>query len=84
MVNVCLCVETVCELLAATAESFVKPDTSNISDFSMSYHLDCSNLLSRFHEDVEFHFSLGITSLMRRFLGHNGLHYLHSYTSVRI
>ena len=47
----------------------------------MSYHLDCSSLMSGFHEDVEFHFSLGITSLMRRFLAPR---YLASYTSVRI
>jgi len=74
-------VEAVCGLLIATTESFDKPDTSSISDFSMSYHLDCISLLSGFHEDVEFHFSLGITSLMRRFLGHHGPHYL---TSVSI
>ena len=72
------CVDAVCGLLTATTESFDRPDTSNISDFSMSYHLDCISLLSGFNEDIEFHFSLGITSLMRRFLGHHGSHYLAS------
>jgi len=79
----CLCAASVHELLAATSESTERLDISNnISDFSMSYHLDCASLLWGFHEDVEFHFSLGITSLMRRFLGPH--HYFSSFTSVRI
>ena len=80
----CLYVETVRELLASAAESFHSPDVSNVSDFSMSYHLDCSSLLSGFHEDLQFHFSLGITSLMRRFLGPCRPCYLTKHISVRI
>jgi len=80
----CFCVDTVHELLASAAESFHKPDVSSISDFSLSYHLDCSSLLSGFHEDLRFHFSLGITSLMRRFLGPYGPRSLTKHISVRV
>ena len=80
----CFCVDTVYELLASAAESFHKPDVSSISDFSLSYHLDCSSLLSGFHEDLRFHFSLGITSLMRRFLGPYGPRSLTKHISVRV
>lgn len=38
-------------------------------DFEMVYRLDCRNLCSDFQEDISFRFSLGITNLMRRFLG---------------
>lgn len=39
------------------------------SDFMINYRLDCSNLCSDFKEDIGFHFSLGFTSLMKRFSG---------------
>lgn len=39
-------------------------------DFDVAYRLDCRNLCADFQEDIEFHFSLGITALMNRFLGH--------------
>jgi mitofusin len=38
------------------------------SDFTVSYRLDCSNLCSDFHEDIQFKFSLGLTSLWKRFI----------------
>ena len=38
------------------------------SDFAVSYRLDCSNLCSDFREDIEFKFSLGLTSLWQRFV----------------
>ncbi|VDH94543.1 mitofusin, partial [Mytilus galloprovincialis] len=38
-------------------------------NFEMSYKLDCRNLCSEFEEDIQFRFSLGISSLMHRFLG---------------
>lgn len=38
------------------------------SDFTISYHLDCSNLCSDFHEDIRFKFSLGFTSIIEHFL----------------
>jgi len=38
------------------------------SDFTVSYRLDCSNLCSDFHEDIQFKFSLGFTSLWKRFI----------------
>ncbi|RNA43638.1 transmembrane GTPase Marf, partial [Brachionus plicatilis] len=40
-------------------------------DFFITYRIDCSNLCADFKEDVNFHFSLGFTALMRRF-GGNG------------
>ncbi|RNA43637.1 mitofusin-2 isoform X1 [Brachionus plicatilis] len=38
-------------------------------DFYINYRLNCSNLCADFREDISFHFSLGFTSLMRRFTG---------------
>ncbi|XP_071789492.1 mitofusin-2-like [Asterias amurensis] len=38
-------------------------------DFDLSYRLDCQHLFADFSENVEFHFSLGFTALMNRFLG---------------
>ncbi|XP_066462695.1 mitofusin-2 [Eleutherodactylus coqui] len=37
--------------------------------FSLSYDLSCDKLCADFQEDVEFHFSLGWTMLVNRFLG---------------
>lgn len=37
--------------------------------FSLSYDLACDKLCSDFQEDVSFHFSLGWTMLVSRFLG---------------
>ena len=41
-------------------------------DFEPAYRLDCKNLCADFQEDIQFRFSLGITSLMHRFLGQKG------------
>ena len=38
-------------------------------DFEVAYRVDCRNLCADFREDIEFRFSLGITSLVNRFLG---------------
>lgn len=38
-------------------------------DFFINYRIDCSNLCADFKEDISFHFSLGLTALMRRFSG---------------
>lgn len=40
--------------------------------FEMTYHLDCPGLCAGFCEDIEFRFSLGITSLIYRFFGPAG------------
>ncbi|XP_062889530.1 mitofusin-2 [Mobula hypostoma] len=37
--------------------------------FSLSYDLNCDRLCADFQEDIEFHFSLGWTMLVNRFLG---------------
>ena len=38
----------------------------------MSYKLDTQNLCADFHEDIEFHFTLGWHALVRKFLApHN-------------
>jgi mitofusin len=42
-------------------------------DFEMAYRLDCRNLCSDFCEDIEFRFSFGIGTLVRRFLGRAGM-----------
>ena len=38
-------------------------------DFEPAYKLDCRNLCADFQEDIQFRFSLGISSLMQRYLG---------------
>lgn len=40
--------------------------------FNLSYDLNCDKLCSDFQEDVDFHFSLGWTMLVNRFLGPKG------------
>ena len=40
--------------------------------FDLSYRLDTQHLFSDFRENIDFHFSLGLTSLMNRFLGPKG------------
>lgn len=40
-------------------------------EFGIQYNLDCRNLCAEFQEDIEFRFSLGIMTLMRRFLGYS-------------
>ncbi|KAK7866708.1 hypothetical protein R5R35_003245 [Gryllus longicercus] len=40
--------------------------------FEILYRLNCDNLCADFHEDLEFRFSWGITSLINRFAGKQG------------
>ncbi|KAM4703939.1 mitofusin-2 [Rhinophrynus dorsalis] len=48
--------------------------------FNLSYDLSCDKLCADFQEDVEFHFSLGWTMLVNRFLGpKNGRRALMAY-----
>ncbi|KAJ8873529.1 hypothetical protein PR048_024347 [Dryococelus australis] len=51
--------------------------------FEILYRLNCENLCADFHEDLEFRFSLGITTLINRFAG-RGSHKLavRNYTSM--
>lgn len=39
--------------------------------FEMLYSLNCQNLCADFKEDLEFHFSWGITAMIQRFTGKN-------------
>ncbi|NP_001016514.1 mitofusin-2 [Xenopus tropicalis] len=49
--------------------------------FNLSYDLSCDKLCADFQEDVEFHFSLGWTMLVNRFLGpKNGRRALMAYS----
>jgi len=57
-------------------------DNFERNEFEMTYHLDCAGLLSDFHEDIEFRFSLGLSSLARRLLGPQGSQRLAGYTKV--
>ncbi|XP_044137966.1 mitofusin-2 [Bufo gargarizans] len=48
--------------------------------FSLSYDLSCDKLCADFQEDIQFHFSLGWTMLVNRFLGpKNGRRTLMAY-----
>lgn len=40
--------------------------------FEIFYRLNCDNLCADFHEDLEFRFSWGLTSLIQRFAGSKG------------
>ncbi|CAH0555303.1 unnamed protein product [Brassicogethes aeneus] len=51
-----------------------KRNTSNIilprrQPFEILYRLNCDNLCADFHEDLEFRFSYGITTLIQRYTG---------------
>jgi mitofusin len=37
--------------------------------FEILYRLNCDNLCADFHEDLEFRFSWGLTSIISRFAG---------------
>jgi mitofusin len=37
--------------------------------FEIFYRLNCDNLCADFHEDLEFRFSWGLTSIISRFAG---------------
>ena len=37
--------------------------------FQVLYHLHCENLCSDFQEDLRFRFSMGLTTMIQRFLG---------------
>jgi mitofusin len=50
--------------------------------FEILYRLNCDNLCADFHEDLEFRFSWGLTSIISRFAGkkatsHAVTNYLH-------
>ena len=40
--------------------------------FQVLYHLNCENLCSDFQEDLRFRFSMGLVSMIQRFLGGGG------------
>lgn len=64
------------QLMALLPEE-LKQATINVlpvRDFEIAYRIDCRNLCADFREDIGFKFSLGITSLMQRFLGKKGTH----------
>ncbi|XP_064642270.1 mitofusin-2-like isoform X2 [Lineus longissimus] len=60
------------ERLTALLPEDARQHTANllpVKDFEVAYRLDCRNLCADFREDIEFRFSLGITTLVNRFLG---------------
>ena len=64
------------ERLAAVLKDEERGQLSNAlpkRDFEIAYKLDCRNLCSEFQEDIQFRFSLGITALMHKFLGSQGV-----------
>uniref|UniRef100_A0A7N6FFS3 Dynamin-type G domain-containing protein n=1 Tax=Anabas testudineus TaxID=64144 RepID=A0A7N6FFS3_ANATE len=56
--------------------------------FSLSYDLACDKLCSDFQEDISFHFSLGWTMLVNRFLGPKNTRrravYLYSFIYIQV
>ena len=67
------------KLLIPNAEQLLVliPDESRRKDvnifpsnsFEMAYRLDCRNLCADFQEDIEFQFSFGFTTMLRKFAG---------------
>ncbi|KAK7884370.1 hypothetical protein WMY93_027493 [Mugilogobius chulae] len=51
--------------------------------FSLSYDLACDKLCSDFQEDISFHFSLGWTMLVKRFLGPQNTRRASQATAIR-
>ena len=43
-----------------------------LSTLQVLYHLHCENLCSDFQEDLRFRFSMGLASMIQRFLGGGG------------
>jgi len=93
---VCVCVcYTLSDVLVMSLDRLTSliPDTSRrqvalelpTREFEMAYRLDCRNLCADFCEDIEFRFSLGLSSLIRRFLGKAGVQrFAHGYTQVGV
>jgi len=65
---VCVCADRLKPLLPAPVREQVDKLVPR-QCFSLSYDLACDKLCSDFQEDVSFHFSLGWTMLVNRFLG---------------
>lgn len=55
-------------LLSDERRETAKKFTPSSKDFGIMYRLDCRNLCRDFQEDIEFRFSLGLTSLFNRYL----------------
>lgn len=64
----CLCAEGLKPLLPSPVREQVDKLVPR-QCFSLSYDLACDKLCSDFQEDISFHFSLGWTMLVNRFLG---------------
>lgn len=65
---VCVCAEGLKPLLPSPVREQVDKLVPR-QCFSLSYDLACDKLCSDFQEDISFHFSLGWTMLVNRFLG---------------
>lgn len=66
--SVCVCAEGLKPLLPSPVREQVDKLVPR-QCFSLSYDLACDKLCSDFQEDISFHFSLGWTMLVNRFLG---------------
>ena len=73
--NILMCCCVPSERLLALLPADAHQQAANLlptRDFEVAYRLDCRNLCADFQEDIEFRFSMGITSLIQRFLGPKG------------
>jgi mitofusin len=74
MVLQCVCILL---LFAERMSALLPADKKQISlnvlprrePFEILYRLNCDNLCADFHEDLEFRFSWGLTSIISRFAG---------------
>lgn len=64
-----MCAEGLKPLLPSAVREQVDKLVPRNQCFSLSYDLACDKLCSDFQEDISFHFSLGWTMLVNRFLG---------------
>nr|CAG4651598.1 EOG090X01A3 [Triops cancriformis] len=63
--------ERMCGLLPSEKRTLSNNLLPRREPFEVLYRLNCDNLCADFVEDVEFKFSLGIVTMIRRFMGSN-------------
>lgn len=65
-------IERMTSLLPVERQQISKNILPRRETFEVLYHLHCDSLVSDFQEDLSFHFSLGINSMVQKFLGGSG------------
>ncbi|ESN93360.1 hypothetical protein HELRODRAFT_181106 [Helobdella robusta] len=62
-------IESIKYLLPDEKQATLDTCTKPLLEFEVIYNLNCSGLCSDFMEDLEFHFSLGLSTLLTKFIG---------------